>query len=116
MLIEDPEAERKHLLDMLVGQLTEFVVVIADVERRFVSWHPGVQLTFGYEASEFIGMPAKMLFPEPDRSAGDSEREFAAAAATGKSSDTRWLVSKSGERILVEGVTVGLHDESGNLA
>ncbi|HEX4749522.1 MAG TPA: ATP-binding protein [Bryobacteraceae bacterium] len=115
MLIEDPEAERKHLLDLLVGQLVEFVVVLADVQERFSSWHPGVQLTFGYEASEFIGMPVGMLFPEPDRSAGDPEREFAAAAATGKSSDTHWLITKTGERILVEGVTLGLRDESGKL-
>lgn len=115
MLIEHPEAERKHLLDLLVGQLSEFVIVLADVEGRFMSWHPGVQFTFGYETSEFIGAPLGILYPEPDRSNGDPERELQTAAATGKASDTRWLITKSGERIFVEGVTLGLCDASGKL-
>jgi PAS domain S-box-containing protein len=116
MLIENDESRTKHLLHLLVSQLSEFVVVVADVEGKFLSWHPGVLQQLGYNASEFIGMPVNMLFPEPDRSRGDPERELQMAAATGKASDTRWLVTKYGQPLMVEGVTLGLRNEAGNLA
>jgi PAS domain S-box-containing protein len=116
MLIEEVEAHRKRLLDLLVSQLGEFVVVLLDVEGKFLSWHPGVKIQFGYEAHEFIGQHLGLLFPEPDRSSGDAERELQTAAAAGKATDTRWLVDKQQKRILVEGVAVGLKDDAGNLA
>ncbi|MBV8895056.1 MAG: PAS domain S-box protein [Acidobacteriaceae bacterium] len=113
MLIESSEAQAEHLLHLLVSQLNEFVIVVADVNGRFTSWHPGVQAEFGYTADEFIGMPVAMLFPEPDRSNGDPERELETAVAAGKASDTRWLVTKEGRPVLVEGVSLGLRDASG---
>ncbi len=116
MLSENTDARRKYLLDLLVSQLREFVVVVADIDGSFLSWHPGVLQQFGYEAGEFIGKPVAMLFPEPDRTAGDPERELDTAAGIGKASDTRWLVNKEGQRLLVEGVSLGLRDEAGNLA
>ena len=116
MFIENGEAQRKHLLDLLISQLKEFVVVVADVDGRFSSWHPGVAELFGYEAGEFIGMPIATLFPERDRAAGNVDRELQVAANVGKASDTCWLVTKAGERRLVDGVTLGLRDEAGKLA
>jgi PAS domain S-box-containing protein len=113
MLMETSEAQRGHLLALLVSQLREFVIVVADVNGRFTSWHPGVQHEFGYQADEFIGMPVAMLFPEPDRSAGDPQRELDTAVAAGKASDTRWLVTKQGRRVLVEGVTLALRNDAG---
>ncbi len=115
MLIETREADRKNLLDLLVSQLKEFVVVLADVDGHFSSWHPGVLSQFGYEADEFIGQHIRMLYPEPDRTNGDVERELEKASVSGKASDTRWLIDKAGRRLLVEGVSLGLRDESGKL-
>ncbi len=107
----DPSSDsRKDLLHLLVSQLTEFVIVLADTEGNFTSWHPGVQLLFGYTPDEFIGANIEMLLPMPERLRGDARRELQHAAETGRTSDTRWLVKKNGQRILVEGVNVGLRD------
>lgn len=115
MLIETAVAERQRLLDVLVSRLREFVVVVTDIQGRFASWHPGVLQELGYQADEFIGMHIRMLYPEPDRSNGEAERELETAAATGKASDTRWIVNKQGQQVLVEGVTLALRDEGGEL-
>jgi PAS domain S-box-containing protein len=115
MSLESTIAERRRLLELLVSRLDEFVVVVIDIEGRFASWHPGVLQELGYEAGEFIGVHMRMLFPEPDRSNGTPERELQTAAVTGKASDTRWLVHKQGRQILVEGVTLALKDETGQL-
>ncbi|HZS54820.1 MAG TPA: ATP-binding protein [Bryobacteraceae bacterium] len=99
----------------MVSQLDEFVVVVANEEGRFLSWHPGVLQEFGYKADEFIGMSIANLIPEPDRSNGAPERELETAARSGKASDTRWLVTKHGQPLMVEGETLGLRNEAGDL-
>src|SRR5579875_3301094 len=104
----------KNLFDLLVSQLSDFVIVLADAGGRFISWHPGVEAQLGYRREEFIGQAAEILLPEQDRLAGVGRRELETAAKQGHASDTRWLVRKGGQQVLVEGVTVGLR-ENGEL-
>ena len=105
----------KDLLELLVAQLHEFVIVLTDKDGVFTSWNPGVQEVFEYGADEFIGQSGEILFPLSERLTGVPRRELEHAAETGHTSDTNWLVTKSGVQILVEGVTVALRDNGGNL-
>ncbi len=89
--------------------------MLMDTNGTFTSWHPGVQHQLGYLPDEFIGQSLEMLLPVADRFKGVAQRELQVAAETGRGSDTRWLVKKSGHRILVEGVTIGLRDAGGRL-
>ena len=107
---EERQPSRKDLFDLLVAQLHDFVVVLADPEGRFQSWHPGVQRVFGYGPDEFIGQSFELLLPTAERLRGVARRELEQAAETGRAADTRWLLKKGGQRILVEGVTLGLRD------
>ncbi len=113
-MLEDPTAHG-DLLELLISQLSEFVIVTADSGGNFTSWHPGVEQTFGYTADEFIGQNIELLFTPEDRARGAVSEELERAAKTGRSSDTRWLVKKNGGRILAEGVTVGLRLSGGRL-
>ena len=113
---EDSTVANSDCLALLVSQTTEFVIVIADTNGKFSTWHPGVELQFGYTSDEFIGQSTELLFPPEDRAKGTAEEELKQAAEEGRASDTRWLMKKSGERILVEGVTVGLRGKDGRLA
>lgn len=103
-------------LQLLVSELDEFVVVLCDTSGNFTSWHPGVLAQFGYTAGEFIGKNLELLFPEEVRNSGAVEREIATAAELGRASDTCWLVKKSGERMMVDGVTIALREPDGGLA
>lgn len=105
----------KDLLELLVSQLSEFVVVLADNDGVFTSWHPGVEAHFGYTRDEFIGHSTELLLPVTERLRGVGRRELERAAETGRASDTRWLIKKNGQRMLVEGVTVALRDAAGQL-
>lgn len=102
-------------LQILVSELDEFVIVLCDTSGDFTSWHPGVLAQFGYTAGEFIGHNLELLFPSEDRNSGAVEREIATAAEKGRASDTRWLVKKSGERMMVDGVTIALREPDGEL-
>ncbi len=114
--LPDPSVMAKgDCLELLVSQLSDFVIVTSDPDGNFTSWHPGVEQTFGYKADEFIGYSPELLFTPEDRGKGTAREELKEAATNGRSSDTRWLLKKDGERILVEGVTVGLRDTTGRL-
>jgi PAS domain S-box-containing protein len=111
-----PQLSTKDLLELLVSRLDEFVIVLTDTRGVFRSWNPGVESSFGYTAEEFIGQNFSLLLPRAERPLGTGERELKEAEEKGRASDTRWLETKNGERILVEGVTVGLRDDAGQLA
>jgi PAS domain S-box-containing protein len=110
------ELSKKDLLDSLLSQLSEFVMVLLSPDGQFISWHPGVQQQFGYSQDEFIGQSIEVLFPLAERFRGAGRRELERAIDSGRVTDTRWLVRKSGQPILVEGVTIPLRDAAGKLA
>ena len=107
---EEPQPNRKDLLDLLVAELHDFVVVLADPEGHFRSWHPGVKQVFDYGPDEFIGQNFELLLPMAERLRGVARRDLEEAAESGRASDTRWLLKKGGQRVLVEGVTLGLRE------
>src|SRR5438067_9000720 len=112
---EDSTLASSDCLALLVSQTSEFVIVIADTNGNFSTWHPGVERQFGYTSDEFIGQSIELLFTPEDRAKGTAQRELEKAAEQGRTPDTRWLMKKSGERILVEGVTVALRGGDGKL-
>lgn len=99
-----------------MSKLSDFVIVLMDTEGRFISWHPGVEIEFGYTEQEFLGQSLEILLPPDERFQGSAALELEQAGDGGRASDTRWLVHKDGHRMLVEGVTVGLYDNTGVLA
>ncbi len=105
----------EELLKSLIDELTEFVVILLDTQGRFTSWHPGVYRQFGYKSDEFIGRDLDLLLPPAERGTGKTSRELQEAAITGRASDTTWLVHKDGHPIFVEGITVPLRSDSGEL-
>lgn len=114
-MISETALSRKDMFELLLAQLNEFVVVFVDANGAFTSWHPGVENIFGYNAEEFIGQPTAILFPLADRATGAPQRELEQVSRTGRASDTTWLVTKAGARIMVEGVTITLRDNNKNL-
>ena len=102
-------------LGLLVSRLDEFVIVLCDTAGNFSSWHPGVLAQFGYSAEEFIGKNLELLFPPEDRKTERVQHEIRTAAEKGRASDTCWLVKKSGEHMMVEGVTIALRTPDGTL-
>src|SRR5579884_2827408 len=112
---DEQSLSRPELFDLLVSELADFAIVLVDTDGRFTSWHPGVRKNFGYTAEEFVGQPMELLLPAPDAYTGVGRHELQTATENGIASDTRWLVRKGGQPVLVEGVTLALRT-GGNLA
>jgi PAS domain S-box-containing protein len=107
---KEPELfTNRDLFELLVRRLRDFVVVLMDRHGNFLSWHEGVGTRLGYSADEFIGRSGEILLPVADRLKGVFPRDLQRATETGVSSDTTWLVTKTGRPIFVDGVTLALH-------
>jgi PAS domain S-box-containing protein len=77
------------------------------------SWNPTAERSLGYKAEEIIGQPFGILFPPEDRDLKIPEKELERARREGWASDSRWMVRKSGERYLAEGILSAIRDSAG---
>ncbi len=109
------QADHAQLYEMLVAELTDFVVFLMDPEGCIVSWNPGVERIIGYREAEWIGQSARIIFTPEDRAAGIPQEELAKARNEGRSPDIRWHQKKDGSRFYVDGTLVALKDQSGKL-
>jgi len=105
----------EHRYRLLVENLDDYAVVMADLDGRITSWNIGAQRVLGYAEQEILGRPLATFFVPEDRAAGAPEQERATAAREGRALDDRWHVRKDGTRFFASGVLAARHDESGRL-
>ncbi len=99
----------------MVESVKDFAIFTVDPDGRVVSWNPGAERLFGYFEGEILGQHLGALFVPEDRDGGVPEREIAAAAAKGRSSDERWHLRKDGDRFFASGVLTPIFDEENRL-
>ena len=97
---------------LVVENVKDYGVFLADADGHITTWNPGAQRIFGYEEREVIGRDADMLFTPEDRAAGEHVKELETARREGRASDDRWQMRKSGERFWASGVTSALRDRA----
>ena len=116
LLCHQPEnADHAQLYEMLVEELTDFVVFLMDPTGCIVSWNPGVERILGYTEEEWLGQSAELIFTPEDRAQGVCWKEMAHAEREGRAPDIRWHLRKNRERLYVDGALVALRDGNGPL-
>ena len=112
---QSAKADHAQLYEILVGELTDFVVFLLDPDGCVVSWNPGVERILGYTEAEWLGHSVERIFTPEDRAQGEYQEEMTRAVREGRAPDVRWHLRKNGERFYVEGTLVALRDEAGQL-
>ena len=107
--------DRRDQYQLLVNYVRDYAIFSTDADGVIQSWNEGVRNVLGYDAEEFVGRTARMLFTEEDAAVGVHERELAQAAATGTANDDRWLRRRNGERFWASGITTAIRDDQGTL-
>lgn len=101
---------KRDLLSALVSQLNDFLVLLCDRQGRIVSWHEPIEEQLGFSASEIIGKPighflsTNEALPQPE----------ASAAGHSTVPDLCWAATKTGDKLLMSGVTLDLADAEGH--
>lgn len=99
---------------LLTDTLSDYAVVMTDVDGIIRSWSRGAERIFGYTEQEILGQHKSVLFTPEDREAGVPEKEMATALAQGRSSDNRWHLRKDGSRFWANGAVVPLFGDDGS--
>ena len=105
----------EHRYRLLVENLRDYAICMADLDGRITSWNAGAQRVLGYAEHEIVGQPLDVFFTPDDRAAGAPQHERETAARDGRALDDRWHLRKDGSRFFASGVTAALRDDAGNL-
>ncbi|WP_161992640.1 PAS domain S-box protein [Aureimonas leprariae] len=93
--------------------VTEFGVVVTDLDCTITEWNTGAERIFGWTADEIVGEHAGTFFTPEDRSAGRVKVEMRQALRDGQAVDERWHLRKDGSRLYASGNMMPLRDDDG---
>ena len=120
--LQDPKSEEidhplqsEHVYRRLVEGLKDYALFLLTPEGIVASWSPGAERMKGYKASEIIGKPFTLFYPENDLLAGKPQRELVMAAETGRCEDEGWRIRKDGTRFWANVVITAVRDDDGTL-
>lgn len=108
---EEEVRVKDERLKLLVENIKDYAVVIADREGTILEWGGGAERITGFSASDANGQKTHLLFTPEDRIAGRPESEIRKAAEEGRAEDRRWHLKKDGSRFFADGVMVALYDD-----
>jgi PAS domain S-box-containing protein len=109
------ETRGDHLLDLLIGAITDYAIFALDTEGRVATWNPGAQRLKGYEPDEIIGRSFSCFYPPEDIAAGKPEQELLIATADGHFEDEGWRLRKDGTTFWANVVITALRGSDGRL-
>ncbi|MDT7688893.1 MAG: two-component system, chemotaxis family, CheB/CheR fusion protein [Acidobacteriota bacterium] len=107
---EEQLSASEERLRLLIESVTDYAIIIQDVEGRIEIWNPGAEHVFGYTQAEAIGQSIAMIFTPEDREQGAHLAEMSTAREHGCANDERWHVRKDGSRFYASGVLTVLRD------
>lgn len=99
----------------MVTQVRAHAIFFIDPQGVLGSWNSGVRQILGYEAGEFVGRRAELIFTPEERALGVPEAELRRATEAGEASDNRWHLRKDGSRLWCNGVVTALREPGGKL-
>ncbi|MDQ3744204.1 MAG: PAS domain S-box protein [Acidobacteriota bacterium] len=97
-------------LRLLIESVTDYAIIIQDMEGRIEIWNPGAERMFGHTAAEAVGQSIEIIFTPEDRAQGAHLAEMKTARERGVANDERWHLRKDGSRFYVSGVLTLLRD------
>jgi PAS domain S-box-containing protein len=101
-------------LRLVIESLTEYALIILDLDRRIVEWNAGAEALLGFTAEEAIGQSGDIFFLPEDRAAGAPQQEAAEALLHGRGEDERWHLRKNGSRFYGSGIMQPLRARDGS--
>ena len=102
-------------LRLLVDGVTDYAIVMLDVDGVIVSWNSGAERIKGYTAQEAVGQHLS-LFSTPEQLAVDhAGQELRLARSHGRYEEETWRVRKDGSRFWANVVVTAVHDAAGDL-
>jgi PAS domain S-box-containing protein len=101
---------------LMVESVTDYAIVMLDLEGRIVSWNKGAQRIKGYSMEEIVGQHFSRFYSSVDIKRGKPQQDLNIVTAKGRFEDEGcWRVRKDGSTFLANVVFTAIRDEGGNL-
>lgn len=100
---------------LLVESVTDYGIILLDVDGNVVSWNPGAQKIKGYSAEEILGRHFSCFYPAEAVQRGFPAQELAAAAESGRFEDEGWRIGKDGKPFWANVIITAMRDKDGTL-
>jgi len=113
--VEEELRQAQEHFRLLVEGITDYAIIMMDVNNIVVSWNPGAERILGYSKAEVIGQPATVFFTPEDNHSDQIQRELQQAMTEGRFEDERWHVRKDNTRFWGSGIMMPLWDKAGSL-
>ncbi len=112
---EEALRQSEERLRLVVSSVTDYAILMLDLDGRVVSWNEGAERIKGYRAEEIIGQNFSCFYLPEDISDGKPALQLAEATRNGRSEAEGWRVRKDGSRFYADVVVTALYDETGLL-
>jgi PAS domain S-box-containing protein len=103
-------SDRGNLQQLFVDSLSDYALVVLDVDGKVLTWNAGASAMLGYAESEVIGRHFSCLYTQTDIDAGKPLMSLAGALAQGRHDDTGQRLHKDGTRLETQSVLIPLYD------
>jgi PAS domain S-box-containing protein len=108
------EGERRYRA--LIENITDYAIFMTDAEGRISTWNSGAESILGYAAAEVAGKGLDLFSTPEDFEDKSVSRLLDQTRKSGRASSDGWKIRKDGQRLFIEGLSVAVLDEAGQLA
>ncbi len=103
------EARHRQILDSAI----DYAIIATNLDGLVTRWNEGARRVLGWTEEEMLGRSARCFFTPEDVASGRIEVEMREALETGRGTDERWHLRKTGERFWAAGEMTTVKDEAG---
>src|SRR5215218_5701670 len=89
-------ANERDLVQLFVDNLTDYAMVILDVNGAVLSWNAGARALLGYNSDEIVGRRLSDLYTKSDALTGKSSASLKDALQWGRHDATARLAHRDG--------------------
>ena len=82
-------ANERDLVQRFVDDMTDYAIVILDVQGRVLTWNAGARALFGYASDEIVGRRFTLLHTKADNLLGKPETALGDALQWGRHDSAR---------------------------
>jgi PAS domain S-box-containing protein len=92
-------ANERDLVQRFVDDMTDYAIIILDVQGRVLTWNAGARTLFGYTSDEIVGRRFTVLHTKGDNLLGKPETALGDALQWGRHEVTGPMLRKDGNRL-----------------
>ena len=107
--------ENQEQFRSVVSGVSDYAIIMLDLEGRVTSWNAGAESITGYRVDEILGRHFSSLYPPQDVAQGKPGLELDIVKTKGRLEEEGWRLRKDGSQFWANVVITALSDEAGHL-